>query len=73
MLRRNLPSQSDKKQILDFAASEAERVSPEAFLEILERRQSELKSFEFVPPRLGDKHFGYFRIEWKWPRFSLRA
>lgn len=73
MLRRNRPSRSDKSQILDFAASEPERVSPEAFLDILETRQSELKSFEFVPPRLGDKHFGYFRIEWKWPRFSLRA
>lgn len=73
MLRRNLPSQWDKSQILDFAASEPECVSPEAFLEILEGRQSELKFFEFVPPRLGNQHFGYFRIEWKWPHFSLDA
>lgn len=73
MLRRNRPRQSDKSPIVDFAANAPDRVSPEVFLEILETRQSDLKSFKFVPPRLGDKHFGYFRIEWKWPRFSIRS
>jgi hypothetical protein len=58
---------------LDFEKSQPDRVSPETFLEILETRQSDLQSFEFVPPRPGDKHFGYFRVSWKWPRFSLRA
>lgn len=58
---------------LDFEKSQPERISPEKFLEILETRQSDLDSFEFVPPRLGDKHFGYFRVQWKWPHFSMRA
>lgn len=70
---RNQPRSSKPSVTLDFSPGEPERVSPTEFLKIIQTRQLELKSFEFVPPRLGDKYFGYFRIEWKWPRFSLRA
>ncbi len=62
-----------KNSILDFSQDEPERVSSKEFLQIVETRQSDLESFEFVPPRLGEKHFGYFRLKWKWPHYSHRA
>ena len=43
-------------------------VSPEEFLKLDE---SDIESAEFVPPELGDKHFGYFLVNRKTKRFAF--
>ena len=46
-------------------------VSPEEFLELLETDESDIESAEFIPPKLGDKHFGYFLVNRKTKRFAF--
>jgi hypothetical protein len=42
-------------------------VTPEEFLKIYKERASDIRSASIIPPRLGNKHFGLIRIEWKNP------
>jgi len=56
--------------ILDFWEETTETVSAEELLEILKEPRPDVKSVRFVPPKLGDKHFGKFEIKRKVPYYE---
>lgn len=47
-----------------------ERLGPLEFLRILESDRENIKSSTFIPPELGDSHFGYFDIEYRTPIYK---
>jgi hypothetical protein len=47
-----------------------EHLSPEEFLETLEARRGKIESAQFVSPKLGDSHFGYFEVDYRRPIFK---
>jgi len=49
---------------------ESEQLSPQEFLNIAEEEPTRIKSSNFVPPKLGENHFGYVRIEYRKPVFK---
>lgn len=49
---------------------EHETLSPEGFLETLDDRREQIESSRFVPPKLGDDHFGYVEVDYKQPVFK---
>jgi hypothetical protein len=48
---------------------ERERVGPGQYLE-LESDPDRVESASFVPPKLGDDHFGYFEVEYRTPVYK---
>lgn len=47
-----------------------ERMGPAEFLEVLESNPDNIKSSSFVAPRLGENHFGYFEVEYRFPVYK---
>lgn len=56
--------------ISDFWEQSTETVSAEEFLKILETRRHGMESVRFIPPKLGDKHFGKFKIKYRIPYYK---
>ncbi|MDD9797911.1 MAG: hypothetical protein OXT03_02205 [Alphaproteobacteria bacterium] len=53
-----------------FWEESTETVSAEEFLKILETRRHTIESTRFIPPKLGDKHFGKFEIKRRVPYYE---
>jgi len=56
--------------ILDFWEQSTQTVSAEELLEILEKQSHDVESVRFIPPKLGDKHFGKFKIKRRIPYYK---
>ena len=59
--------ETDGEMAVSMRAVEQEKLSPEACLEVLETRRGQIERSTFVPPDVGDSHFGYFRVDYKKP------
>lgn len=46
-----------------------ESLSPSDFRELATEHPERVESSKFVPPQLGDSHFGYFEVEYHQPIF----
>lgn len=62
--------ESQPTSTLDLEPVMRERLSPSEFLSVLESKQDRVKSSNFVPPKLGDDHFGYFEVEYDEPVYK---
>lgn len=49
------------------------QLSAAEFLEFTNTSSNEIKSSKFIPPKLGDKGFGYFEVETKTPYFEVTS
>ena len=49
---------------------ERERLSPSEFIETVNRRSEDIRTTSYVPPKLGDDHFGYFEVEYDSPVYK---
>lgn len=58
---------SETEESIQLKPVERERMSPTGFLATLESDADNIKSSSFIPPRLGDNHFGYFEVEYRNP------
>lgn len=58
---------SEPQGSIELEPVERERMSPAGFLSTLESDPDKIESSSFIPPRLGDDHFGYFEVEYRTP------
>lgn len=58
---------SEPQGTIELKPVERERMSPAGFLATLESNADNIESSSFIPPRLGDDHFGYFEVEYRNP------
>jgi len=57
----------DSQESIELEPVEQERMSPSGFLKALESNADDIESSSFIPPRLGDDHFGYFEVKYRNP------
>ena len=55
---------------IDLYLSGEEIISPEEFLRRREAGDPSIKGAEFIPPGLGSKHFGLFKIKHASPTYA---
>lgn len=60
-----------KSNIINMGKINQEIVSASVALDLLENRNSEISKIEFMPPELGDDHFGQFLVEWRNPVYKM--
>lgn len=59
-----------RKSELTLSPTERERQSPSEFIETVNRRSENIRTTSYVPPKLGDEHFGYFEVEYDVPVYK---
>jgi len=64
------PSSEAEPQEMHLEPVFREQMAPHEFLQLLQSDTSRIKSSTFVPPRLGDNHFGYFEVEYDRPVYK---
>lgn len=68
MFRLPLPFLGTPRQdSIELEPVRRERLSPAEFLEVLDSDRGRIASSNYVAPRLGDNHFGYFEVEYDRP------
>lgn len=45
-------------------------LSPREYLKVHDKRSGSIKQVEFIRPKLGERHFGKFRVTYKYPTFK---
>lgn len=51
-----------ESKIVDLIGYKEERITPEEFLLRQQKNARSARNAKFIPPELGDPHFGYFLI-----------
>lgn len=62
---------STKELELDPVYSEA--LTPERFLDALQKREEDIESVRISPAKLGRRGFGHIVVRWKTPVYKHRA
>lgn len=57
-------------KVIDVTPVLVEKVSTKEYLRLMKTSERNIKRSTFIPPKLGDKHFGRFEIEYKYPVFK---
>ena len=55
----------------DLLLEKAEFISPREYLKLTEEEKSEIEDIRIVPPTLGSRDFGMFRIVRKSPSYRI--
>ena len=53
------------KNLRTLKPSKHRMVSPQELIALVDARREKIESTRFVPPKLGEKGFGRFRVEFK--------
>lgn len=56
----------NKSQV--FTPVTQEMLRPEQFVSVLNKQPATVASARFIPPRVGDNHFGHILVVYKVPR-----
>lgn len=58
------------KGIITLKPIKNKRITPERFMRLTEKEKKNIKEIHFIPPKLGDKNFGSFRLTYKRPIYN---
>ena len=59
-----------KTENIDTQSIGTEIISPKKYLRIHDKDQHTIKDVEFIRPKIGEKHFGKFRVTYNYPTFK---
>ena len=70
MLKRSAKRGANMKKYIDMINTKKNIISPKTFLSLSDKEKRNIKSYDFIPPAIGDNNFGKFAITMKYSTYT---